>query len=129
MSHYCASKFAVRGFSESLRSEMLTARHRVGVTVVHPGGVKTRIADAALDQARKRGFVPTEADLRRHRTFNEKILRMPPEQAARIIVDGVEAGRSRILVGNDARLVDAIVRLLPARYPRVAVALERRTRR
>ena len=128
MSHYCASKFAVRGFSESLRSEMLHAGHPVGVTVVHPGGVKTNIADAALDEARRRGFVPTEADLKRHRTFNEKVLRMPPGQAARIIVDGVEAGRPRILVGNDARLVDAIVRLLPARYPRVAVALERRLR-
>jgi len=129
MSHYCASKFAVRGFSESLRSEMLAARHHVGVTVVHPGGVKTNIADAALDEARKRGFVPTDADLRRHQTFNEKILRMAPEQAARIIVDGVEGGRARVLVGNDARLIDAIVRLLPGRYPRVAVALERRLRR
>jgi short-subunit dehydrogenase len=99
------------------------------VTVVHPGGVKTSIADAALDEARRRGFVPTEADLERHRTFNEKILRMPPEEAARIIVDGVEAGRPRILVGNDARLVDAIVRLLPARYPRIAVALARRVGR
>ena len=53
---------------------------------------------------------------------------MPPGQAARTIVDVVEAGRPRILVGNDARVIDAIVRLLPARYPRVAVALERRLR-
>jgi hypothetical protein len=73
--------------------------------------------------------VPTEADERRRRTYNEKILRMPPEQAARIVVDGVEAGRARILVGNDARLVDAVVRLLPARYAPIAVAIERRVRR
>ena len=49
--------------------------------------------------------------------------------AGAVAVDGVEAGRPRVLVGNDARLIDAIVRLLPGRYPRVAVALERRLRR
>jgi NAD(P)-dependent dehydrogenase (short-subunit alcohol dehydrogenase family) len=129
MSHYCTSKFAVRGFTESVRADMLAAGHRVGVTVVHPGGVRTNIADAAWAEARRRGFVPTAADERRHRIYNEKILRMPPEQAARIVVDGVEAGRPRILVGNDARLVDAVVRLLPARYAPIAMAIERRVRR
>jgi NAD(P)-dependent dehydrogenase (short-subunit alcohol dehydrogenase family) len=48
MSHYVTSKFAVRGFTETLRIEMLSAGHRVGVTVVHPGGIKTSIADKAL---------------------------------------------------------------------------------
>lgn len=126
MSHYCASKFAVRGFTESVRMEMLSAGHPVQVSVVHPGGVRTNIADAALASATARGLPVTEAEERRRRLYNEKLLKMAPEQAARIIADGVEAGRPRILVGNDARLVDALVRLIPARYPRVAVVLDRR---
>jgi NAD(P)-dependent dehydrogenase (short-subunit alcohol dehydrogenase family) len=126
MTHYCTTKFAVRGFTESLRAEMLSARHPVQVSVVHPGGIKTNIADAALKKARELGLPVTSDDERRHKLYTEKLLRMDPAQAARIIVGGVEAGRARILVGNDAKFVDAFVRLLPARYPKIAVAVERR---
>ena len=126
MTHYCASKFAVRGFTEAVRTEMLQHGHPVAVSSVHPGGIRTNIADAALASARELGLPVTDRDERRHRAYNEKLLRMEPAKAARIIVDGVEAGRARILVGQDAKLVDAVVRLLPSRYPRVAVALEKR---
>ena len=126
MSHYCASKFAVRGFTESLRAEMLAAGHPVQVSSVHPGGIKTNIANAALESARELGLPTTAADEKRRTTYNEKLLKMDPAQAARIVADGVEAGRPRILVGNDAKLVDAVVRLMPARYPKLAVALDRR---
>jgi NAD(P)-dependent dehydrogenase (short-subunit alcohol dehydrogenase family) len=126
MTHYCASKFAVRGFTEAVRAEMLADRHPVKVSSVHPGGIKTNIANAALEKARELGLPSTDADERRRRVYNEKLLKMDPARAARIIVDGVEAGRPRILVGNDARAVDALVRLLPARYPRLAVAFDRR---
>ena len=126
MSHYCASKFAVRGFTETLRIEMLAAGHRVGVTVVHPGGVKTNIADAAFERAKQLGLPVTEDDDRRRRTYNEKLLRMPAERAATIVVDGVEAGKPRVLVGNDAKLVDTLVRLLPARYATLSVAADKR---
>jgi NAD(P)-dependent dehydrogenase (short-subunit alcohol dehydrogenase family) len=126
MSHYCTSKFAVRGFTESLSIEMRTAGLPVKVSCVHPGGIKTNIADAAMADARRRGLPFTDEDERRRRTYNEKLLRMDPRQAATIIIDGVEAGRTRIIVGNDARALDAVVRLLPARYQRVAAALERR---
>jgi NAD(P)-dependent dehydrogenase (short-subunit alcohol dehydrogenase family) len=129
MTHYCASKFAVRGFTESVRAEMLAAGHPVQVSSVHPGGIKTNIANAALESAKELGLPTTEADERRRTTYNEKLLKMDPAQAARIIVGGVEAGRPRILVGNDAKLVDAVVRLLPARYPRLAVALDKRLNR
>jgi short-subunit dehydrogenase len=125
---YSASKFAVRGFTEALRSEMLQAGHPVQVTVVHPGGVRTNIATAAIERDRQRGALTPE-DERRARLYNEKLLRMPPEQAARTIVAGVEAGRSRILVGNDAKVVDLLVRLLPRAYPRLAVAVQRRAQR
>jgi NAD(P)-dependent dehydrogenase (short-subunit alcohol dehydrogenase family) len=129
MSHYVTSKFAVRGFTESLRAEMLEAGHRVGVTVVHPGGVRTSIADNAYTAARELGLPLTEEDDARRRLYNEKLLRLAPEAAARTIVDGVEAGKARVLVGNDAKLVDLLVRALPARYTRVLVGLERLARR
>lgn len=124
MSHYCTSKFAVRGFTETLRIELQGTG--VGVTVVHPGGVRTRIADSALAASERLGLPVTDDDRRRTRTYNEKLLRMDPAQAARTVVDGVEAGRPRVLVGNDARAVDLLVRLLPASYPRVTRLLERR---
>jgi NAD(P)-dependent dehydrogenase (short-subunit alcohol dehydrogenase family) len=122
---YSASKFAVRGFTEALRSEMLLAGHPVQVTVVHPGGVRTNISTAALDRARERGQL-TPQDEQRARVYNEKLLRMPPEEAARIIVDGVEAGRGRVLVGNDAKVVDLLVRLTPRRYPVLAARFVQR---
>ena len=129
MTHYCTSKFAVRGFTESVRMEMLQNDHPVLVSSVHPGGIKTNIADAAFASAKELGLPVTDADERRRKAYNEKLLRMDPAEAAGIIVDGVEKGKPRILVGQDAKVVDALVRLLPARYPRVAVALERRFNR
>lgn len=129
MSHYCASKFAVRGFTESLRTEMLLEGHPVKVSVVHPGGIATNISDNALALARKAGHEITAAHEARTRTYREKLLRMDPQRAARIIVDGVEKGRPRIRVGSDAVFIDRLVRLAPARANRVAVAFERRLQR
>jgi NAD(P)-dependent dehydrogenase (short-subunit alcohol dehydrogenase family) len=128
MSHYCASKFAVRGFTESLRVEMLAAGRPVGVTVVHPGGIKTAIAANALEAARGRGEEITAEHEARQRLYEEKLLKMDPAKAAATIIDGVEAGRSRVRVGNDAKAVDLLVRLLPSSYPRGLVAWERRAR-
>ncbi len=129
MSHYCTTKFAVRGFTETLRIEMLEAKHRVGVTVVHPGGIKTNIANAAMEVAKSLGQEVTAEDEARRRFYNEKLLKMDPAQAAEIIVRGVEAGKPRVLVGNDARAVDVLVRLLPSRYPLVFRAIERRAQK
>jgi short-subunit dehydrogenase len=126
MTAYCASKFGVRGFTESLRAELLAAGHPVQVTVVHPGGVRTNIANAAFEHARTRGIETTPADEARRRVYEEKLLRMPPEQAARIVVDAVEAGKPRVLVGNDAKAVDLLVRLAPRLYPVLAARAERR---
>jgi short-subunit dehydrogenase len=125
MTHYCASKFAVRGFTEAVRAEMLSAGLPVAVSCVHPGGIKTNIATAALERARALGLPVTAADERRQRIYNDKLLRMDPAKAARIILDGVDAGKSRILVGNDAKLVDMIVRLAPAQAVRLSVAVDR----
>jgi short-subunit dehydrogenase len=129
MSHYVTSKFAVRGFTETLRVEMLNAGHRVGVTVVHPGGIKTSIADNALEDARTLGLPVTEADEARRQMYNDKLLRMDPAEAAEIIIKGVESGKPRVRVGNDAKAVDLIVRAFPSLYPRLVMAFEKRMRR
>lgn len=106
---YCASKFAVRGFSNALRHELEGST--VGVTVVHPGGVATAIATSAKAPA---GADP--AEIERGRRLSQKLLRMPPEKAAEIIVSGIEKNRARVLVGNDARIASWFERLLPVTY-------------
>jgi len=109
---YSASKFAVRGFSNSLRQEL--AGTRVGVTVVHPGGVATAIAR----NARIADAVPDE-EKRQRLALAEKMLRMPPDEAGDIIVRGVEKRRARILVGSDAVFISLLERLAPVSYWRV----------
>ena len=111
-SAYCASKFAVRGFSNALRHELEGTR--IGVTVVHPGGVATSIARSARAPA---GAAAEEIALRR--AASEKLLRMPPERAGEIIVRAVERRRARVLVGGDAVVVALIERLAPVRYWRL----------
>ena len=127
MTAYCASKFAVRGFSEALRAEMRVEGHPVGVTVVHPGGVQTNISTAALAAA---GPLSAEERARaehRTRVYNETLFRTPAAEAARVILDGVAAGKGRVLVGRDARAVDLGVRAFPSLYTRVVAWWERRT--
>jgi NAD(P)-dependent dehydrogenase (short-subunit alcohol dehydrogenase family) len=106
---YCAAKFAVRGFSESLRHEL--AGTPVGVTVVHPGGVATSIAK----NARLPASISKEEVERRLRYF-ESVLTMPPQMAGETIVRGVERRKPRIVVGRDAQFVALVERLLPVTY-------------
>ena len=106
---YCASKFAVRGFSESLRHELEGSR--VGVTVVHPGGVATSISD----NARVPAGVSAEEAARRREEFR-KHLRLPAEVAGETIVRGVERRKARVLVGADAKVLSLIARALPVSY-------------
>lgn len=106
---YCASKFAVRGFSESLRHEL--AGTPVGVTVVHPGGVATAIADSA----RLPAGVNSEDHAVQREAF-KALLTMPPETAGEIIVRGVERRKPRVIVGRDARFAAVVERLLPVTY-------------
>jgi NAD(P)-dependent dehydrogenase (short-subunit alcohol dehydrogenase family) len=111
-SAYCASKFAVRGFSNALRHEL--AGTRVHVSVVHPGGVATAIARNARVAT---AVSPEERSHRMHQA--DKLLRLPPEEAGEVIVRGVEKGRARILVGRDAVIISLLERLLPVSYWRV----------
>jgi short-subunit dehydrogenase len=127
MSAYCTTKFAVRGFTESLRAEMISAGHPVQVTLVHPGGIKTNIATAAISEAERTGVEITEQQRQRAEAYNEKLLKMSPQRAARIILDAVETNRNRVLVGKDAKGVDALVRLAPRYYSRLVMWWEART--
>ena len=106
---YSASKFAVRGFSEALRHELEGSG--IGVTVVHPGGVATSIAEKARLPA---GV--SDDEIARRREKYRKLLRLPPEAAGEIIVSAVERRQSRVLVGSDAKLISLIARLVPVSY-------------
>jgi short-subunit dehydrogenase len=106
---YAASKFAVRGFSEALRAEL--AADGVGVTVVHPGGIRTRIAETARVGS---GVDPEE--MARGKEQFAKLLRIPPEKAAALIVTAIERRRPRLLIGASAKLPDVLVRLFPGSY-------------
>ncbi len=106
---YSASKFAVRGFSNSLRHEL--AGSKVGVTVVHPGGVATSIAD----NARVPKGMPSK-EVAQRKAIAKKALRMPPAAAGEIIVKGIERRSPRVLVGNDAKFLAFLERLAPISY-------------
>lgn len=106
---YNASKFGVRGFTEALRLEMLVAGHPVQVSCVHPGGIRTAIARNARTTA-------SHDQESVARLFDRKLARTSPAKAATVIVDGVLRNRPRIVVGGDAKLLDAYVRLVGARY-------------
>ncbi|TFV61714.1 UNVERIFIED_ORG: SDR family NAD(P)-dependent oxidoreductase [Bacillus sp. AZ43] len=106
---YSASKFAVRGFSEAVRHEL--AENRVGVTVVHPGGIKTRIAESA-----RTGSGVSIEEYEAGRAQFSKLLTMPPEKAAGMIVRAIEKRRPRLLIGWTAKVPDVLVRLMPGSY-------------
>ncbi|HNP55523.1 MAG TPA: SDR family NAD(P)-dependent oxidoreductase [Gordonia sp. (in: high G+C Gram-positive bacteria)] len=120
-SAYNAAKFAVRGFTESLRQEMLIAGHKVGVTCVHPGGIKTNI----VTNGRGAGATPEEI-AEAGRQF-QKIAFTRPEGAAKAILRGVRWNRPRVLIGPDARVFDGIPRLVGPRYEDVVGHLGRIT--
>ena len=108
---YNAAKFAVRGFTEALRQEMRVAGTPVAVSCIHPGGVRTAIAERARATA-------SEDKAEMTRTF-DKIARTSPPRAARAILRGLERDRARILVGADARFLAALPRVLGSGYGRV----------
>ncbi|CAG7605660.1 MULTISPECIES: SDR family NAD(P)-dependent oxidoreductase [Rhodococcus] len=115
-SAYNSAKFAVRGFTESLRQEMLIAKHPVKVTCVHPGGIKTAIARNAT--AGPGEDLDTFAKF-----FDQKLARTTPEAAAETIVNGVRKGKPRVLIGADAKFLDAWVRLVGPSYQRVVATV------
>jgi NADP-dependent 3-hydroxy acid dehydrogenase YdfG len=118
-SAYNAAKFAVRGFTESLRQEMLVAGHPVRVSCVHPGGIKTAIARNARasdgeDQAMLADF------------FDRKLARTTADDAAQVIIAGLVRARPKIVVGLDAKVLDLFVKVFGARYQGIVASVTKR---
>jgi short-subunit dehydrogenase len=107
---YVTSKYGVRGFTEALRHEL--APREVGVTVVHPGGIKTNIAA----NARRSGDDITGEQAEAAHKFAEAALTMPPEEAAAQIVAAVQGRKPRLVISRAARMGDLLVRVVPGRY-------------
>ncbi|HEX4869762.1 MAG TPA: SDR family NAD(P)-dependent oxidoreductase [Moraxellaceae bacterium] len=112
-SAYNAAKFAVKGFTEALREEMEISGTNIGVTCVHPGGIKTNIARAARVTETK-GLV----DAKSTRDF-EKAFITTPEKAAEEVVNGILKNKRRVLIGPDAVAIDLMQRALPTAYQRI----------
>jgi NAD(P)-dependent dehydrogenase (short-subunit alcohol dehydrogenase family) len=113
---YNATKYAVRGFTEALREEMLINQHPVTVTCIHPGGIRTGISR----HGRKTRGQDAEAI---DRLFEERLARMPADKAARIILDAAVAGKARQLVGIDAHLIHHFAKLTGSRYQDVVARI------
>lgn len=113
---YVASKFAVRGFTESLRHELEGTN--INVSCVHPGGIRTRIARNAQLGAHA-PQASADAEIARF----EKVARTSPDAAAERIVRGIERNEARILIGPDARFIELTQRLRPVRYWRLLGAV------
>ena len=106
---YNASKYAVRGMTEALREEMLIAGHKVGVTAVHPGGIKTAIARSARVSAKEDAAATAKL-------FDEVLARTTPEKAAEVIVNGILKNQARVLIGLDAHIVHNFGKYTGSRY-------------
>lgn len=111
---YCASKFAVRGFTEALLHEL--AGTNVGISCVHPGGIRTPIAKNARVGA---GVHPSIRDS--NLALFERVATLSPDEAAARIVRGIKRNEPRILIGNDAIRLDRLQRLMPVRYWKIVV--------
>ena len=109
---YNSAKFAVRGFTEALRQEMILAKHPVKVTCVHPGGIKTAIA--------RNGTAAEGLDQKAlAEAFDEKLAKTTPQRAATIILEAVRKDKARVLVGADAKILDVIVRITGSGYQKL----------
>jgi short-subunit dehydrogenase len=109
---YAAAKFAVRGFSESLRHELAMAKSPIRLSVVHPGGIATNIV------RNSRAGTGVTDNARRAQSIErfDAVARTTPAAAALRIITGIEKNQPRILIGNDARLMDLLQRFRPATY-------------
>jgi short-subunit dehydrogenase len=106
---YVSSKFAVRGFTEAIRAESYGSA--MGVTCIHPGGIKTRIAETA-----RIGSGVSAADAERGRAGIGRALTIAPETAAEVILRGIERRKPRVLIGSSAKIPDILARITPGHY-------------
>ncbi|MCW2857234.1 MAG: hypothetical protein JWR52_2849 [Marmoricola sp.] len=106
---YNATKYAVRGFTEALREEMLINKHPVSVTCVHPGGIKTGISRNGRKTASQDGAKLDEL-------FEKRLARMTAEKAADIILEAAKKKKARVLVGIDAHIIHNAAKFAGSTY-------------
>ncbi|MEX3977707.1 SDR family NAD(P)-dependent oxidoreductase [Paraburkholderia sp. EG287A] len=124
MSGYNATKYAVRGFTEALRQELDMMRCGVSATCVHPGGIRTNIAQSSRVAPNMVGFMV--ASEQQGKDDFEKFFITTADDAARAILSGVKRNARRVLIGRDARAADWLARTLPAAYQALVVMSARR---
>lgn len=112
--HYCASKFAVRGFTETLALEMDNAETGVGVCCVHPGGVQTNVARNAIVDYMPDGQSKAEMD-----SDFDTLAITPVDEAVRTILNGTAKRKRRIIVGKDAKMASFFQRMMPVKYQKI----------
>ena len=124
MSGYNATKFAVRGFTESLRQELDLQRCGVSATCVHPGGIRTDICRSSRIDANMTGFL-IHSEQQARADF-EKLFVTDADKAAKVILQGVRHNKRRVLIGRDAYFLDLLARCLPAAYQALVVFASKR---
>lgn len=124
MSGYNATKFAVRGFTESLRQELDLQRCGVSATCVHPGGIRTDICRSSRIDANMTGFL-IHSEQQARADF-EKLFITDADKAAKVILQGVRHNKRRVLIGRDAYFLDLLARCLPAAYQALVVLASKR---
>lgn len=118
-SAYNASKFAVRGFTEALRQELDIEGIPIGVTSVHPGGIKTNI----VRNGRIREMSRFDDHMDLAQDFENNLARTTPRNAALAIIKGIEGKKHRVLIGLDAHLIDRGQRNAPVAYQKVVAKI------
>ncbi|AFU01499.1 SDR family NAD(P)-dependent oxidoreductase [Nocardia brasiliensis] len=121
-SAYSATKFAVRGFSESVRMELRLAGSPVRVLTVHPGGIRTNIARSTRFDGT--GIARADTPEANVATF-DRLARLTPEQTAAAIVKGIRGNKAKIRIGTDAIVMDIVQRLFPVGYQRIMLTVLR----
>lgn len=110
-SAYCATKFAVRGYTESFRAELLLEDSPIGVTSVHPGGIDTNIAKNARHKDGMKGLSHAASV----KSFKKAAI-TSPESAASQIVRAIRQNKPRLVIGKDAKTIEVVQRASPTGY-------------
>lgn len=112
-SAYNSAKYAVRGFTEALRMELEMTDTNIGVSTVHPGGIKTNIVNNSVIKDVV-GKQQTQEEAKQE--FNERLARTSAESAAKTIIRGIKNNKSRVMVGWDAQFIEKVSRIIPVKY-------------
>ncbi len=121
-SGYNMTKFAVRGFTESLRQELDIQQCGVSATCVHPGGIKTNIARSARMTSSVSSLTGGKSSPEKMAAQFEKLFSTTPEKAAQVILNAVQQDARRVLIGSDAKATDLMQRILPTIYQKIVTS-------